>query len=803
MNKRHFLSFILRLFLLLAGFSGSVLFAPGIGVYTSNDYAVLRVGYPYASPLYYGWQAIGAQSQNISLSFAATTKSDLLIAFKFGPASQDTYLEIGVGTNIGTARNAQSVMRAYSSGFVIPGSEVVLTGGTGVIASPGSSAMYNLAINDGFMVLTQTVSNLTKTIFACSMGQYAGMFFSAYSFKTYNSATLSYNNTLNITTAPALTQPNALMSNDYATQVAGAWTAAASPCFGWKQFPASMSSFKLTFTASVALGDFKIGLKTLDSSYIEINLGAYGAQPNDYSTVARVVTEGYLQDVIYVKPGLSTGTTSGSGILTKSEPMAYSLTLDNGKIVVTSIPVMGGAETTIISCTADYLKQKFTAYSFKVSNRSGYANYAVVSGYTIGQFAESVAVTSNDYATAVSDAIFPATCYGWRAFPSLTNNFSLAFSAKTTGDLHVGLQYGTDSYVEIVVGGWGNARCALRIFSNKSQINSDEYMQPVGSNQVIPDTMNYVTYVAAVGMDADTGYGVLSISATTLAGTTSTICSFKSPVLNQTFTGYSFRTYNSVGSNNTLYLTNVVATPAPPTQFSGVSVTTTDFDAATSAVFTPATVFPSKNIQPQSNSLTLSFSAVTKNDLMLALTAGDGTRLELCLGANSNMNSFYQVRRADKSLIRDTTPLTNSDGVAAVLPDVTRLANYVLRLAVDPATGSGVLTITAQVASGSPFTIVSQSSPDFNMTFASYVFKTMNSAGKYNVLNIKTDTIIANPYDYAGQAVALNNGLKAAQAVIDPVISSINDVKTKLSEAQSVFKTIASSYPGFTGTLPF
>ena len=154
----------------------------------------------------------------------------------------------------------------------------------------------------------------------------------------------------------------------------------------------------------------------------------------------------------------------------------------------------------------------------------GQATGALYAGAAASSFS-GTAITGDTYAT-----------FGWKPISTPSSNIRLTFKAVATTDLHIAFQYNTNSYIELPIGGWGNAQSALRNFYAGRQQGGDFYFYS-SSGKPIPDTVNPVSYTVTINA------GVLTVMATTIGGVTSTIiAAYSNPsILNQTFTAYSFR----------------------------------------------------------------------------------------------------------------------------------------------------------------------------------------------------------------------------------------------------------------------
>jgi len=275
----------------------------------------------------------------------------------------------------------------------------------------------------------------------------------------------------------------------------------------------------------------------------------------------------------YIFPGGSNGPAVFPPGLT-----VYTVTINSGTVKVMGAPASGGAQTLILFYSSPSLNKSFTGYSFRTWNDPANLNYITVTNDSVAPASSDTVITSLSYDTSVSQIINPATFYGWKTLSAASNCLSLLFNAFTESDLNIGFQYNNgSSYVEFAIGGWGNTQSAFRVFNKGQQVGSDIYIQPPIAGKVLPDTNNYVSYVATVGVNATTGKGYLSLLGKTLAGVTSQVFYYESMFLNQQFSGYSFKTSSSASWRNALYLSNVSATvdlPANTAAVIGAAFTT-------------------------------------------------------------------------------------------------------------------------------------------------------------------------------------------------------------------------------------
>jgi|GEM_PF-5703858 len=141
--------------------------------------------------------------------------------------------------------------------------------------------------------------------------------------------------------------------------------------------------------------------------------------------------------------------------------------------------------------------------------------------------------------------------YGWKNFFEPSSTFVLKFEALGTTDIHVGLKYGTNNYIEILIGGWINVKSVVRFFENGIQKGSD--IQVSGPAKPIPDTNNFVRYTLSVSD------GKIAVTSLTHTGQVATVFSITNADFKKDFTAYSFRRGPSV----TWYVKSVSAYVTP------------------------------------------------------------------------------------------------------------------------------------------------------------------------------------------------------------------------------------------------
>ena len=140
--------------------------------------------------------------------------------------------------------------------------------------------------------------------------------------------------------------------------------------------------------------------------------------------------------------------------------------------------------------------------------------------------AGSIALGTEDYNT-----------YGWKNISSESMIFVLKFDAKATSGIHVALKYGTNSYVEIPIGGWNNTKSVVRFFENGSQKGGD--VEVTGPAKPIPDTTNFVTYTLALVQTRLTVFSQLA------SGEQALVFQVTIPDLARNYSAYSFRCWTT------------------------------------------------------------------------------------------------------------------------------------------------------------------------------------------------------------------------------------------------------------------
>ena len=542
------------------------------GATTSNMYAVASPAGSAAFP----WKPVAGLTNTtnaLTLSFTSTTiGGDLDIGIGYIPAGTTsgigspqpvTYIDLIVGGANNTASRITYYEGDNPSVLLMPGGE---SGGTANLTLD-VAIKYTLTISNGTLLLVGTdLNGVSTTILNYASKDLLKKNFTHYSFRTSNDIIPTRGSAISADSATAklVLPPGSYTSNDFSTVMPGYFSAADTNFFGWKPIPSALQGnpIQLSFTAYTPLTNLTIGLRSGTNSVVATYIGGWF---NAQSAIAEFPNgtaspgfnpNGGSDPFQYIYPGGSNGTA-----VFPKEPTKYVMTVMGDMVKIVGTPVAGGASSLVLFYITPSLNKVFNAYSFCTWNAPDNFNYITVTDDSIAAASQDVVITSNNYDSSYSPIISPATFFGWKPFSAASNCFSIEFNAFTKSDLHIGLQYNNGtSFIEFVIGGWSNTLSAFRVFNNNAQQGSDVYIQPVGTGKVIPDTDNYVSYVATMGVNPATGKGFFSISGTTLAGAASKVFYYESSYLNQNFSGYSFRTYSSYDWRNSLYLSSVTAT---------------------------------------------------------------------------------------------------------------------------------------------------------------------------------------------------------------------------------------------------
>ena len=276
---------------------------------------------------------------------------------------------------------------------------------------------------------------------------------------------------------------------------------------------------------------------------------------------------------------------------------------------------------------------------------------------------------------------------GWKNFSQPSQNVSLNFEARATSDIHLGLQYGQNQYIEIVIAGWGNRQSVVRNFMWGYQYNEIPFPSPTA---IIPDTANFVT--VSVSLEN----GVI----TTTINNAVVFSQYFDFAMNKTFTSYGFRAYSAAPwtERNT-----TIIKPAPVELLPGEKLlTTSNFSDYGWKVVTN----PSKNIA-------LSFSAQTTNDLHIGLQYSPDRYILIAIGGWNNSQGVIRNNSMSEQTFNDINFAT------AIIPDTTKSISYKISIAPSPQQpGMSTLTVTANET-----IILSYTDSFLNQNFTNYSFR--------------------------------------------------------------------------------
>ena len=431
------------------------------------------------------WKAINSSS-SVVLNFTANVPTtDLTIGLRY---SATNCVEIVVGGWF----NSRSVVRDvnYSTGISVI-TEYQATSPSPPIAQLNAAIKYVLTIANGTLTITGTLpSGATYTVLTYS-SSFLNKTFTGYSFRG----------------CPPYT-----------------WTVSA-------DFLGSTSSASTTTTTSTTASSQVIR----DGNYWIQYSSTY---PNYYST-------GSSMNFITTKPTSANYLiqyVASSGAYTLKDALTGAVV---GTYTAASATAFSGRPWILVFGSAVSSSTTSTTYTgtYPKAGDSGFDYPGVQTAMATTSQADADAAAKNKWqtmrlswlqsagGTVVNGATYAT--FGWKNVSAPGQNIKLTFSALATTDLYIGLQYSTYYYIEIVLGGWGNIKSVVRTFYNNAQQGGDYAV--TSPNPVIPDTSNPVLYTLTING------GVLTIAAQRASGAMSTVLSYSSSILNQTFTAYSFR----------------------------------------------------------------------------------------------------------------------------------------------------------------------------------------------------------------------------------------------------------------------
>lgn len=456
-----------------------------------------------------------------------------------------------------------------------------------------------------------------------------------------------------------------------------------------------------------------------------------------------------------------------------------------------------------------------------VPNTSQYFQLQPVSGTST--------TTSTFTGTVISGSTYAT--FGWKPISTPSSNIRLTFKAVATTDLHIAFQYNTNWYIELPIGGWGNTQSAFRNFYSGVQQGGDLYFYP-SSGKPIPDTVNPVSYTVTINA------GVLTVTATTSAGATTTVLSYSNPsILNQTFTAYSFRmcsgTANWTVANDTAAGTVVTYSGTCNGYPATSTVSQADADLLAKNAWLNAKI-PSGTVvtanlsawktisSPVVGNVKLTFTAAALMDLWIYFQATDGTYFFLALGGWTNTRAVIRSYSSAGAQIGGDIAIA---GPSPIIPDTVNAVTYTLTIM------NGQLTLTA-VAGGVTSTRVTYTDPvllgktfsaySFGTNMASIPWKYTGDAATFNTFTGTysgyTATSTVSQADADAQALGLfssavvtsiGNSKTTAINSVNPVLSLISTSTMALAAGRQAFVDIASQLDtlagqaGFTPKLPW
>ncbi len=370
---------------------------------------------------------------------------------------------------------------------------------------------------------------------------------------------------------------------------------------------------------------------------------------------------------------------------------------------------------------------------------SYYVASPAVPNTSIGQYFQLIPVGNATTSTSFSGTAITGGTYatfGWKPISTPSSNIKLTFRAVASTDLHVALQYGTNTYIEIPIGGWTNSKSAVRNFINGGQQGGDIYFYaPTGTNNVpavitpvIPDTKNPVDYTIVIGA------GVLSVTAKTASGASSTLIAYTNQsMLLQKFNAYSFRMCAGLASWTVASDTAVGTIVSYIGTINGYSATSTvsQADADKQARYKWfTTLLPSgvtmetesygtftwKSLSRSSSSVKLTFRAIAISDIVIGLQYSATNAIEIVIGGYANTRSCVRVV-TQASAPPGVVSETQAQSPTKVIADQVNPISYTLIVQ------NAQLTITGMLPNGTSYTVLQFSSAILNQNFTAYAFR--------------------------------------------------------------------------------
>ena len=378
-------------------------------------------------------------------------------------------------------------------------------------------------------------------------------------------------------------------------------------------------------------------------------------------------------------------------------------------------------------------------------------------------YSARVGISDASNITLTSDS-GPQTFTEWKGIATPTNSLELKFSAIAKSDLHVWLRYAPNRFVQIAIGGWTNTQSCVRDFSGNDVFVDNNIVRntATGNGAIIPNTQIPVEYKLTIVPDAS-GNGVLTVVGTPRGGAEVKILSFTSPILNQRFDAYLFRTWPPftmvVGAES--LMTNAFVPGALK------NITITNFDKG----------FGWVNFPTPGNTQTLSFSALTPSaDLYIGLKSGNDV-IKIILGGWGN--TFSQINGLDVK--PDAVP-----GFTAVVPDTKNVVQYVLKLTPEAGTGKTTLTLVGKTSAGASVNILSHKADFFNRNFSSYSFTTYQHP-------VKVGDIVAGSSAVPTGPVRLLTAVSLTSEAGPTTFTEWKPIATPSNNLECTFKAVAKS----------
>jgi hypothetical protein len=368
--------------------------------------------------------------------------------------------------------------------------------------------------------------------------------------------------------------------------------------------------------------------------------------------------------------------------------------------------------------------------------------------------------------------------FGWKSFSQPSQNISLTFEARANSDIHLGLQYGTNEYIEIVIGGWNNMQSVIRNFMGGYVYNEVPFPS---QTPIIPNTNNFVT----VKIEVENGTVTAQINNTLVF---SHNCNF---ALNKIFSKYSFRAHTPAPwvQRNT-----IIIKPAEEVLLPGEKrLTTVNFsDYGWQPIPTP-----SQNIE-------LSFSAQTTNDIHIGLQYAADRHILICLGGWNNTNGCIRNNSMTEQTFNDI------NFPSAIIPNTSQSISY--KISINPSPQQPGMSTVIVTANGNQ--ILSHTDSFLKQNFTNYSFRTWPPATlKLSNENISTPapipTAVPATQPFTGYTVPTGTYLLAQTNNFESFLSAdgrswgTSKDPFLITRNQSDLSYQSVNYQQTAGTLPF